>query len=54
MPVHPRDRLAKATKDDVAFLKQVPVHPRDRLRRKTKQRPETPEGLAKRKGITNS
>ena len=31
MPVHPRDRSARATKDDIIFVKQVPVHPRDRL-----------------------
>ena len=36
VPVHPRDRLARATKDDVIFIKQVPVHPRDRLTRATK------------------
>ena len=40
--LHPRDRLARATKDaqtdgDVKFIKQVPAHPRDRLREK--QRP---------------
>ena len=39
--MHPRDRLASATKnaqgdDAVKFIKQVPAHPRDRLRRKTK------------------
>ena len=38
--MHPRDRLARATKnaqgDDVKFIKQVPAHPRERLRRKTK------------------
>ena len=42
IPLHPRDRLARATKDeqtdgDVKFIKQVPAHPRDRLREK--QRP---------------
>ena len=37
MPVHSRNRLARATKDDVVFLKEVPVHPRDRLKRKTKK-----------------
>ena len=35
--VHPRDRLVRATKDDVVFLEQVPVHPRDRLKRKKKK-----------------
>ena len=35
-PVHPRDRLARATKEDVEFLKQIALHPRNRLRRKTK------------------
>ena len=70
MPLHPRDRLARATKDDVVFMKQVPVHPRDRLARatkddvvflkqvpvqkKNKKWPETPKGSAKRKGIANS
>ena len=38
--MHPRDRLARATKnaqgDDVKFIKHVPAHPRERLRRKTK------------------
>ena len=34
VPVHPRDRLAKKTKDDVKFVKQVPLHPRERLKRK--------------------
>ena len=37
MPIYPRDRLARAAKDDVVFLKQVPVHPRDKLKRKTKK-----------------
>ena len=37
MPVHSRNRLARATKDNVVFLKQVPVPPRDRLKRKTKK-----------------
>ena len=42
LPMHPRYRLAKATKnvqrddDDVEFIKQVPMHPRDRLERATK------------------
>ena len=41
VPMHPRDRLARATKNaqgdyDVKFIKKVPAHPRDRLRRKTK------------------
>ena len=48
MPLHPRDRLARATKDDVVFLKQVPVQ------KKNKKWPETPKGSAKRKGIANS
>ena len=38
--MHPRDRLARATKnaqgDDVKFIKHVPAHPREMLRRKTK------------------
>ena len=42
VPMHPRDRLARATKngqrddDDNRCIKQVSAHPRDRLRRKTK------------------
>ena len=42
VPMHPRDRLARATKngqrddDDNRCIKQVSGHPRDRLRRKTK------------------
>lgn len=40
VPVHPRDRLARATKsaesNDVEFIKQVPAHARNRLRRKAK------------------
>ena len=40
VPMHPRDRLARANKntqnDDIEFIKQVPVHPRDRSSRKTK------------------
>ena len=41
VPMHPRDRLARVTKNaqgdyDVKFIKQVPAHPRDRLRRQTK------------------
>ena len=40
VPVHPRDRLARATKsaesNDVEFIKQVPAHTRNRLRRKAK------------------
>ena len=39
--VHPRDRLAQATKkahsDNGEFVKQVSVHPRDRLARATKE-----------------
>ena len=40
--MHPRDRLATATKnaqrddDDVDFVKQVPMYPRDRLTKATK------------------
>ena len=41
VPVHPRDRLARATKkahsDNREFVKQVFVHPRDRLTRATKE-----------------
>ena len=29
--VHPRDRLARKTRDEVKFVKQIPVYPRDRL-----------------------
>ena len=37
MPIHPRDRLALAAKnDDVIFVEQVPLHPRDMLNKKTK------------------
>ena len=36
VPVHPRDRVARETKDDVKFVKQVPVHSRERLKRKRK------------------
>ena len=36
VPVHPRDRVARKTKDDVKFVKQVPVHSRERLKRKRK------------------
>ena len=36
VPVHPRDRLARKTKDDVKFVKQVPLHPWERLKRKIK------------------
>ena len=36
-PMHPRDRLARATRkkidDDVVFVRQVPMDPRDRLAR---------------------
>ena len=39
VPVHPRDRLARATppkkKNEVTFMKQVPFHPRYRLKKKT-------------------
>ena len=40
--MHPRDRLARATKnaqrddDDTEFIEQVLMHPRDRLARATK------------------
>ena len=34
IPVHPRDKLARKTRDEVKFVKPVPVHPRDRLARK--------------------
>ena len=40
--MHPRDRLARATKnaqrddDDVEFIKQVPIHPRDVFPKKNK------------------
>ena len=42
VPMHPRDKLATATKnaqrddDDVDFVKQVPMYPRDRLTKATK------------------
>ena len=36
IPVHPRDRVARKTRDKVKFVKQVPIHPRDRLARKTR------------------
>ena len=40
VPMHPRDRLARATKnarsDGVELIKQVPARPKDRLRRKAK------------------
>ena len=39
--VHPKDRLARATKkaqcNDFEFAKQVPVYPRDRLTRAAKK-----------------
>ena len=39
--VHPKDRLARATKkaqcNDFEFVKQVPVYPRDRLTRAAKK-----------------
>ena len=42
VPIHPRDRLARATKKaqshDVEFAKQVPVHPRNRLAWATKKK----------------
>ena len=34
VPVHPQDRLVRATKnkdDDVIFVKKVSIHPRNRL-----------------------
>ena len=46
VPMHPRDRLARATKnahrddDDIEFIKQVPMYPRDRLVRTTKMHTE--------------
>ena len=37
MPIHLRDRLALAAKnDDVIFVEQVPLHPRDMLNKKNK------------------
>ena len=36
VPVHPRDRLARKTKDDIKFVKQVPLHLLERLKRKIK------------------
>ena len=41
IPVHPRNRLRKATKEqqeEVEFIKKVSVHPRDRLKKATKQK----------------
>ena len=41
VPMHPRDRLARATRkknyDDVVLVKQVPLHPRDKQKRKSKK-----------------
>ena len=41
VPMHPRDRLARATRkkndDDVLFVKQVTMHPRDRQKRQSKK-----------------
>ena len=34
VPVHPRDRLGRKTKDEVEIVKQVPLHPGERLKRK--------------------
>lgn len=39
MPLHPRDRLARAMKQgkgNVKFIKQVPLHPRERLKKNKK------------------
>ena len=41
IPVHPRGRLKRATKEqqeEVEFIKKVSVHPRDRLKKATKQK----------------
>ena len=41
VPMHPRDRLARATRKknyhDVVFVKQVALYPRDRQKRKSKK-----------------
>ena len=34
VPVHPRDRLERKTKDEVKIVQQVPLHPGERLKRK--------------------
>ena len=34
VPVHPRDRLERKTKDEVKIVQQVPLHPSERLKRK--------------------
>ena len=36
VPIHPRDRLARKTKDEVKFIKQVFLHPRERFKGKRK------------------
>ena len=38
IPVHPRDRLARKTRDKVKYVKQVTVHPKDRLVEKTRDK----------------
>ena len=35
VPVHPRDRLARKTEDDIKFVKQVPLHACERPKRKS-------------------
>ena len=45
--VLPSDRLARKTKYDVKFVKQVPLHPRERLKRKRKSTLENYSGLTK-------
>ena len=39
VPLHPRERLKRATKkqNEVRFIKQVPVHPQGRIKRKEKE-----------------
>ena len=53
VPVHPRDRLARKTKDDVKFVKQVPLHPRERLKRKRKSSLENCSGLTEKNKDNN-
>ena len=36
VPAHPKDRLARKTKDEVKFVKQVPLHPMERFISKRK------------------
>ena len=47
VPMHPRDRLARATKnaqrddDNIEFIKQLPMDPKDRLAMQLKMHRET-------------